>query len=94
MVRNIQNVGVGLQKITVANKQYILRTSGIITYLKRRKSTRFRFNYSRRCDTISSAANDTVTVCCDCRCTELRQQNCRSRSGKSYLSNFYTYPYF
>ena len=85
LVCNSQDGSVGLQNITIANWQYILRRAGSIMYLKQEEILSFYCNHSRRCDTISCAANNTVTVCCDCRGTELRQQNCRSRSWPSYL---------
>jgi len=41
MVRNSHNVSAGLQKLTFANLQYILRTAGSVMYLKPEKCPRF-----------------------------------------------------
>ena len=67
-MRNSHNGNVGLEKITITNLQHISSADSPIMYLKQRKSSRNLCYYNRR-DTIRCTANDTVTVCCDCRCT-------------------------
>ena len=68
-VHNSHNVSAGLQKLTVADLQYILRAAGSVMYLKQVKCPRFWCNGIIFVDTISCGANGTVTVCCDCQCT-------------------------